>query len=34
MAKTLKNIWQQLTSFENLVAAWEEAKRGKRYCLS
>lgn len=33
MAKTLKDIWQRIISFENLVAAWEEAKRGKRFHL-
>lgn len=30
MPKTLRNIWPKITSFENLVQAWEEARRKKR----
>ena len=31
MPKTAKNIWPQIVSFENLVAAWGNVRRGKRF---
>lgn len=31
MPKTLRNIWEKITSFENIFGAWNDARRGKRY---
>jgi retron-type reverse transcriptase len=31
MAKTYKNMYSDITSFETLVSAWRKARRGKRY---
>lgn len=34
MPKTAKNLWPSVTTFENLLAAWKLARRGKRRSLS
>lgn len=31
MAKRASNLWPTITSFENLVAAWNDVRRGKRF---
>lgn len=31
MPKTFSNLWPQITAFENLVAAWNDVRRGKRF---
>lgn len=31
MAKTYKNLWQQIISFENLLSASQKAQKGKRF---
>lgn len=31
MPKTLRNIWEEITSFENIFGAWNDARRRKRY---
>lgn len=34
MPKTIRDIWPRVTCFDNLVAAWEDARRGKRFLPS
>lgn len=31
MAKTVKNLYPQITDFENIYCSWRKARRGKRY---
>ena len=31
MPKTVKNLWPDVVSWDNLLAAWHEARKGKRY---
>ena len=31
MAKTVKNLYTQITNFDNIYFAWRKARRGKRY---
>ena len=32
--KTYKNLYAQITDFDNLYAAWRKARKNKRYKLS
>ncbi len=31
MPKTISNLWEEITSFENLYKAYKEAAKNKRY---